>query len=287
MSPFPQPLDVTPFGLPSRLGQAALNMTPFGVPFRVAGQVFDYLEDEQKKGTRKTINNKPYIYDPDTNKYVPDTSTPEGAAAWRKGGTKATLGQKPVVWDDVNKKWLVDFSQAPDSSGSSDSGASAAPPVDLEAPPAPALPPPLGQKPDTSFSASAGSPLEGQKPDFDPNSLFQRTEDLIQKYLLPLRAEERQAELQRSIVTAALRDRGLKELSRRQIETENIKAWRDLQVARERARAAQAISLANTAYLAQIPNTGVMSAMNEAMKSAMQQVTIQAPTPNQGRQLFG
>jgi hypothetical protein len=285
MSPFPQPLDVTPFGLPARLGQAALDMTPFGAPFRVAGQVFDYFEDKQKAGTRKTIDNKPYVYDPNTNKYVPDTSTPEGADAWRRGGTKSTLGGKSVVWDDVNKDWIVDFSQAPSSSTSSSTlGAPPAPPVDVGSPPAPALPPPLETKPDTT---QPSSPLEGQKPDIDPNKPFEYTETLIRDYFLPLREAERQAELQRSIVTAALRDRGLKELSRRQIETENIKAWRDLQVAREQARAAQAISLANTAYLAQIPNTGVMEAMNNAMKSAMQQVTIQAPTPNQGRQLFG
>lgn len=283
MSPFPQPLDVTPFGLPARLGQAALDMTPFGAPFRVAGQVFDYLEDEQKKGTRKTINNKPYIYDPNTNKYVPDTSTPEGAAAWRKGGTKATLGQKPVVWDDVNKKWLVDFSQ---DSGSSTSplGAPLAPPVDVDAPPAPALPQPLETRPDTT---QPSSPLEGQKPDFDPKMPYEYAERFIRDYFLPLRESERRAQLRESVVTAALRDEALERLTRRQLQTENIRAWRDLQVAREQARTAQAISLASTAYLAGLPNEGTMRAMNEATKAAMQQVTLQAPAINPGRNYFG
>jgi hypothetical protein len=284
MSPFPQPLDVTPFGLPARLGQAALDMTPFGAPFRVAGQVFDYFEDKEKTGTKKTIDNKPYIYDPKTNTYVPDTSTPEAAAAWRKGGTKATLGQKPVVWDDVNKQWIADFSTQP--SAASEPSAPPAPPVDLTAPPAPALPEPLAKPPSTSFDASKGSPLKGQKPDFNLQDLLGFSERLIRDYQIPMREAESQREIQRSIVTAALRDRGLKELSRRQIETENIKAWRDLQVAREQARAAQAIALANTAYLSQIPNTGVMDAMNKGMQAAMQQIQIQAPNVPAGRNLF-
>ena len=283
MSPFPQPLDVTPFGLPARLGQAALDMTPYGAPFRVAGQVFDYFEDQQKTGTRKTIGNKPYIYDPNTNKYVPDTSTPEGAAAWRKGGTKATLGQKPVVWDDVNKKWLVDFSQAPGSS-TPPLGAPPAPPVDVDAPPAPALPPPLETKPDTT---QPSSPLEGQKPDIDSNTLFGYTEKLIRDYFLPLRAAERRDQLRESVVTAALRDRGLQKLTERELQKTAMEQWTALQQVREQARAAQAISLASTAYLAGMPNAGTMAALNDATRAAMQQITIQAPTTPTGRNLFG
>ena len=287
MSPFPQPFDITPIGLPLRLGQSALDLTPFGAPFRVAGQVFDYFEDQEKAGSKKTIDNKPYIYDTKTNTYVPDTSTPESASAWRKGGTKATLGKKPVVWDDVNKQWIADFSVQP-ATTSAGAGAPPAPPVDLGAPPAaPVLPEPLAKPPSTDFGASKGSPLEGQKSDFTLQELLGFSERLIRDYQIPMREAESQREIQRSIVTAALRDRGLKELSRRQIETENIKAWRDLQVAREQARAAQAISLANTAYLAQIPNTGVMEAMNNAMKGAMQQIAIQAPNVPAGRNLFG
>jgi hypothetical protein len=128
--------------------------------------------------------------------------------------------------------------------------------------------------------------LEAQKPDFDPKLPFESAERMIQQYFLPLREAERKAELERSIVTASLRDRGLQELSRRQIETENIRAWRDLQVARENARSNQAISLATTAYLSQIPNANVMQAMNEAMKASMAPVTIQSPNVPTGRTLY-
>lgn len=286
MSPFPQPLDITPIGLPLRLGQSALDLTPFGAPFRVAGQVFDYFEDQEKAGSKKTIDNKPYIYDTKTNTYVPDTSTPESAAAWRKGGTKATLGKKPVVWDDVNKQWIADFSVQPTTSAGA--GAPPAPPVDLGAPPAaPVLPEPLAKPPSTDFGASKGSPLEGQKPDFTLQDLLGFSERLIRDYQIPMREAESQREIQRSIVTAALRDRGLKELSRRQIETENIKAWRDLQVAREQARAAQAVSLATTAYIAGQPNANVIDAMNRGMEAAMKQVTIQSPAVFSNRNLLG
>jgi hypothetical protein len=128
-------------------------------------------------------------------------------------------------------------------------------------------------------------PLADQEPDETVSEAIILAREILDRYPA-IRREEREAEMQRYVLQGALRQRGLRELSRRQIESENIKAWKDLQVAREQARAAQAISLANTAYLAQIPNTGVMEAMNNAMKSAMQQVTIQAPTPNQGRNYF-
>lgn len=268
MNFIPQPFDVTPFGLPLRL----------------AGEAFNYFQDRDKEGTRKTINNKPYIYDTETNNYIPDTSTPESANAWRKGGAKATLGNKPVVWDATARQWVPEVRSS--ESRTPVVGAPPPPAVDTAAPPAPALPPPLEGAADTTFSASKDSPIEKQRPDFDPKLPFEAAETLIGKYFLPMREAERQAELQRSVVTAALRDRGLQELSRRQIETENIRAWRELQVARENARAAQAIALANTAYLSQIPNTGVMQAMNESMKAAMGQLTLQAPTPSPGRQLF-
>ena len=128
-------------------------------------------------------------------------------------------------------------------------------------------------------------PLADQEPDIPGSQAMDWVREILDRYPA-IRGEEREAEMQRYVLQGALRQRGLRELSRRQIESENIKAWKDLQVAREQARAAQAISLANTAYLAQIPNTGVMEAMNNAMKSAMQQITIQAPTPNQGRNYF-
>lgn len=257
-----------PYDASQLFGRLALAFTPFGTPFSLGEGGFRLAG-----ALANSLSGKPEQKDKESS---------------RKSGTRATLGGKPVVWDADSKQWLADFSEqaATPSSASTGAGAPPAPPVDLNVPPAPALPEPLEKPPATNFPASEGSPLEGQKSDFSFQDLSGFVKELLQNQAT-LRETESQRELQRSIVTAALRDRGLKELSRRQIETENIKAWRDLQVAREQARAAQAISLANTAYLAQIPNTGVMEAMNNAMKGAMQQIAIQAPNVPAGRNLFG
>lgn len=255
---------------------SALDFTPIGAAFRLAGMF-------SKPEERKVIDNKPYIYDEATGKYKPDLTTTAGQDAWRKASTPAVKGGKPVMWDDRSKTWIPSFAELPASADTLPP-----PPPDFaqqEPPAARELPPALTQPASTQFSASQGSPLEDQKPDFDPRLPFEYQERMFDKFL-PFRAAEQKAELERSIVTASLRDRGLQELSRRQIETENIRAWRDLQVARENARSNQAISLATTAYLSQIPNANVMQAMNEAMKASMSPVTIQSPNVPTGRTLY-
>jgi hypothetical protein len=234
---------------------------------------------------RKVIDKKPYIYDEATGKYKPDLTTTEGQNAWRKASTPAIKGGKPVMWDDRTKTWIPSF--VPSSEASTTLPPSPVSDFAQQEPPAPReLPPALTQPPSTQFPTTQGSPLATQKPDFDPKLPFESAERMIQQYFLPLREAERKAELERSIVTASLRDRGLQELSRRQIETENIRAWRDLQVARENARSNQAISLANTAYLSQIPNANVMQAMTEAMRASLVPVAIQSPNVPTGRTLY-
>lgn len=257
-----------PYDASQLFGRLALAFTPFGTPFslgeggfRLAGALANSLSGKSEQKDKESS---------------------------RKSGTRAILGGKPVVWDADSKQWLADFSEqaATPPSASASRGAPPAPPVDLNVPPAPALPEPLEKPPATNFPASEGSPLEGQKTDFTFQDLSGLVKELL-KDQATLRETESQRELQRSIVTAALRDRGLKELSRRQIETENIKAWRDLQVAREQARAAQAVSLATTAYIAGQPNANVIDAMNRGMEAAMKQVTIQSPAVFSNRNLLG
>lgn len=263
-------------------GKVILDATPLGGPLRLAGQVMG-----PKAGERKTVNGKPYIYDAQRRTYIPDQTTIEGKNAWRKEGTRATKGGQPVVWDSRSQTYIPDFSRPParDPITRASEGQTGGVQTGEDPPPAPELPSPELPAPPTT--STEGTPLGDQKPPYELPELIDAVRDIFREDFLPYRQAELQAELKRSVVTAALRDRGLKELSRRQIETENIRAWKDLQVAREQARAAQAISLANTAYLAQIPNTGVMEAMNNAMKSAMQQITVQAPTTPTGRNLFG
>ena len=260
---------------------SAIDLSPLGVGFRLAGKALEMFSGPEE---RKVINNKPYVYDEATSKYKPDLTTKEGQDAWRKASTPAIQGGKPVMWDDRTKTWIQSFDSLPASADTLPP-----PPPDFaqqEPPASRELPPALTQPPNAQFPASQGSPLEAQKPDFDPKLLFESAERMIQQYFLPLREAERKAELERSIVTASLRDRGLQELSRRQIETETIRAWRDLKVSEQNARSNQAISLATTTYLSQIPNANVMEAMNKAMLAAMTPVTIQSPNVPTGRTLY-
>jgi len=280
MSPFPSALDLTPLGLPSRLAERALDLTPLGLPFRLAGKAMEMFSGPEE---RKVINNKPYVYDEATGKYKPDLTTTEGQDAWRKASTPAIKGGKPVMWDDRSKTWIPSFAELP---ASADTLPPPPPDFAQQEPPAPReLPSALTGPTSTQFSASQGSPLGVQKPDIAPEQTFQVLERVLDR-LEPLRAAESEREIRLNAVTAGLRNEGLERLTRRQIETENIRAWRDLQVARENARSNQAISLATTAYLSQIPNANVMQAMNEAMKASIVPVTIQSPNVPTGRTLF-
>ena len=256
---------------------SAIDLSPLGVGFRLAGKALEMFSGPEE---RKIINNKPYIYDAATGKYKPDLTTTEGQNAWRKASTPAIKGGKPVMWDDRSKTWIPSFAKLP---ASADNLPPPPPDFAQQEPPAPReLPPALTQPPNTQFPAS---PLEAQKPDIDPEQTFQVLERVLDR-LEPLRAAESDRELRLNAVTAGLRNEALDRLTRRQIETENIRAWRDLQVARENARSNQAISLGTTAYLSQIPNANVMQAMNEAMKAAMVPVAIQSPNVPTGRTLY-
>jgi len=141
---------------------------------------------------------------------------------------------------------------------------------------------------DTSAEGSDSSgkgPLFDQQPDIPGSQAMDWVKELLDRYPA-IRREEREAEMQRYVLQGALRQQGLKELSRRAIEQKNIEAWSNLQVARQYAQAQQATALATTAYLSQIPNYNVMQAMNEGMKAGMQNIQIQAPTPPQPRSYF-
>lgn len=267
----PTPIPITP----------AEFLTPLGfvtMPLRGAAAAYSALTSQPKEGAARGgqkafLGGKPVVFNAQTNKWDPDLSTEAGKDAWRAAGTAATLGGQSVTWDP-KEGWI---SRAPRGG---ESQLPPPPPMDdytggnidisTAAPPPPQLPAPSP----ATFPESRNSPLETQKPDLDPKAPYEYAEKFIRDYFLPLRREEQIRELERSIVTAKLRDRGLQELSRRAIETKTIEAWQAAEIARQNAMSNQAIALANTAYLSQIPNTGVMQAMAETMKASMQPVTI-------------
>lgn len=267
----PTPIPITP----------AEFLTPLGfvtMPIRGAAAAYSALTSQPKEGAAKGgqkafLGGKPVVFNAQANKWVPDLSTEAGKDAWRAAGTSATLGGQKVTWDP-KEGWV--------SSGSRNADSQLPPPppmddytggnidVSTAAPPAPQLPPPSP----ATFPESRNSPLETQKPDLDPKVPYEYAEKFIRDYFLPLRREEQVRELERSIVTAKLRDRGLQELSRRAIETETIKWWGNLAVARQNAMSNQAIALATTAYLSQIPSEAGIKALAEVTRSTMQPVAI-------------
>ena len=123
----------------------------------------------------------------------------------------------------------------------------------------------------------AGTQYPGQDPGQEPDITPGDTENLLHGFLdryPEMLQQQNKAALQRALVTGQIRDRGLRELSRRKVELANIDAWKQMQIAQTQARTAQSIALMNTAYLSMVPNVGVMGAMNEAMKAGMTQLNI-------------
>jgi hypothetical protein len=142
-----------------------------------------------------------------------------------------------------------------------------------------AEPPDAPVSPDNSQGAppAAAPGPANQQPDIQPNDVYNQVRSILLQ-APELLNQQHQQDMQRRLLTATLRDRGLRELSRRRIEEQNIAAWRDLNVARTQAQSNQAIALMNTAYLSMIPNSNLIQAMNEATKAGMTALTVPATT---------
>lgn len=289
-----------PFNLPFN----PIDALPIGLPLRIAGEVFGVgpmADNSASMPERVERDGKPYIYDKNKQDYVPFTGEKWAADAWRKQGTPSTLGRKPVTWDVSRRDW-VPVEQAATESGSggnsgSGGGGDAGTGGDTGTGGEAGTGGGTGTGGDTGGTSggtsgdttggTSGGPLEkNQQSEWTPQTLQGFLKDFLAEHR-GLRATELEAERQRYALTGALRQQGLREISRRQIETENIKAWQALQVAREQARAAQSISLATTAYIAGQPNANVIDAMNKGMEAAMKQVTIQSPAVFSSRNLLG
>lgn len=84
-----------------------------------------------------------------------------------------------------------------------------------------------------------------------------------------LAAQDTKEAITRALVTSALSMRQSRENSRRQIEIENIQAWRDLERSRIEANARQAMALGSTIASSLIPNQGLAGVLTQAYQSAM------------------
>lgn len=240
-----------------------LYLNPVTAPVRLAGQVFDRLDTPAELNILR--DNKPYVWDSTKRTYVPDLSTPSNKDAWRKEGQPSTLGRAPVKWNASKREWVA---VNPPSTESTAPPAESPTDTTTDTTTAPVESPASTPDAGTSATPGTGAGTIGNQPDIPFSTAQDAVKDILSKYP-EWRQAELDAEMRRYVLTGALRQQGLRELSRRKIEQENIAAWREVEKQRLASQSAQAIALANTAYLAQIPNTGVMEAMNNAMKAGI------------------
>jgi hypothetical protein len=208
-------------------------------------------DENRPAGTRSTLNKAPVIWDAENKRWIAD----------RPEGYGAPIGGKPHIWNTERQEWVpMPGAQIPEQK--------------TEDKPSTGAPPSFDERGGSSTGVDTQAGTQGTQP--TPQETFDQL-DTLREWFPEVLAQAHQQELQRSLLTATLRDRGLRELSRRNIEQENIKAWAAVRTAQEQARSNQAIALANTAYLAQTPNVALGQMLNDSMKSAMTPVQLYAP----------
>lgn len=84
-----------------------------------------------------------------------------------------------------------------------------------------------------------------------------------------LAAQDTEQAVKRALLTSALSMRQTRENSRRQIELQNIEAWKELERARIEANARQQIALGSTIAASMMPNQGIMNALGGVYQAAL------------------
>jgi hypothetical protein len=84
-----------------------------------------------------------------------------------------------------------------------------------------------------------------------------------------LAAQDTEQAIKRALLTSALSMRQTRENSRRQIELQNIDAWKELERARIEANARQQIALGSTIAASMLPSQGVMGALGGVYQAAL------------------
>ena len=164
--------------------------------------------------------------------------------------------------------WYESASQRQsESAGSSDSDAAASTAADGEPDWTQGTGGAEGQAPPpATLPGSTTPPIPQSSVDFGPlRDLIKDLEEKRGEYI----EQDLGSALQRMLVTNMLSMRQTRENTKRQVELKNIEAWQNIERARIEANARQAALLAQTAYLSQIPNAGVMAAMTKASEVAM------------------
>jgi hypothetical protein len=221
-----------PFGIHSRAYNA--------LDEKVFGGKLPYGYDESQIG-------KPVQMPDGDVKYITPGYGPQSGESFRKVTRQYPKGFKPAPKEDTKTA----------SAGGQGYGASSGP----YTPPAPPILP--GDKPQDTIKQQ-------------PLNEFQQILEEIKKIRDPATLQaisdiQNRAALERSIVTSALAERQSKERTAREIEAENIRAWRDARVAQINANATQAAALASAVWASSQMNPNVVG---NAFQAALKPITL-------------
>jgi hypothetical protein len=127
-----------------------------------------------------------------------------------------------------------------------------------------------GQETPTSTGQPSQKPgAQKTDPEIDEYNKILRELTLNPELRAKLGAQDTAEFIKRSLITQALSLEQSRENTRRQLEVQNIQAWRDLERARIEANSRQALAFGQTIALAMVPNQGLMQGMNQAFANAM------------------
>jgi hypothetical protein len=223
----------------------ALGGTPFGIIYDVVDKTV--FGGGLPGGFEKIEIGKPVMMPDGDVKYTTPGYGPQSGESFKK-----VTGQYPKGFEPAPKE---DKKTA--SAGGQGYGASSGP----YTPPAPPILP--GNEPQETIKQQ-------------PLNEFQQLLEELKKIRDPATLQaitdiQNRAALERSIVTSALAERQSKERTAREIETENIRAWRDARVAQINANATQAAALASAVWASSQMNPNVVG---NAFQAALKPITL-------------
>lgn len=126
-----------------------------------------------------------------------------------------------------------------------------------------------GQSTERTLPAPETKP-PGQTQDATIGELIKALQKMQSPEEVAKRAEiDTENAIRRSLVTSALSLRQSKENTKRQVELENIQAWRNLEQEKIRANTAQTVNAATSIAFALTPNQSYAQAMNEAFRAGL------------------
>ena len=230
---------------PYKFLDQALGGTPFGL-------IYDAIDKTVfggglPGGFEKIEIGKPVMMPDGDVKYTTPGYGPQSGESFKK-----VTGQYPKGFEPGPKE---DKKTA--SAGGQGYGASSGP----YTPPAPPILP--GDKPQDTIKQQ-------------PLNEFQQLLEELKKIRDPATLQaitdiQNRAAIERSIVTSALAERQSKERTAREIEAENIRAWRDARVAQINANATQAAALASAVWASSQMNPSVVG---NAFQAALKPITL-------------